>query len=611
MNEITPVSFSERPRRTPDNGGREALTAALHHAVIALVAGVGSESDLLGPLLALRRRLTDDRLQLAVLGQFKRGKSTFINALLGAAVLPTGVIPLTAIATFIAWHSAPRIVVRFKGAGSEEFAPRTADEIRDTLFHFVAEEANPENRLGVERVELLYPADILADGTVLIDTPGVGSTLRHNTEAALQVLPECDAAFFVVSADLPITEVELDYLNRLKSKTARLFFILNKTDYLQETDRRTAVAFLQKVLTEKSLIDADGGIFCVSARDGLAAKQNSSEAMLAASGIAALEHHLVGVLASEKRDWLERAVRSKAADILAQASAELGLRIRALKMPIEELAAKSDAFQDALGSIESERRLTRDLLTGEQRRLRTALDARIGQLRSETAAKLAGVIEAGLSGTVPTVWEAVSQRALSAAMQTEFEAAREPLVNAFASAAGAALGGCQDRVNALVDRVRQIAAQIFDVPLGADTEREIFELSEEPYWVTESTAASLIPDPSRLIDRLLPATLRRLRLRARIVKQAKELIIRNGENLRWAILRGLDETFRKAAAQFEERLDEAIGVTRNIIRDALARRRDQSFAAQPELDRLAAALAALASVREELQGERNEQSGET
>ena len=65
----------------------------------------------------------------------------------------------------------------------------------------MAEEANPENQLGVERVDLLYPADILANGTVIIDTPGVGSTLQHNTEAAVQVLPKSDAALFVISAD--------------------------------------------------------------------------------------------------------------------------------------------------------------------------------------------------------------------------------------------------------------------------------------------------------------------------------------------------------------------------------------------------------------------------
>ena len=118
-------------------------------------------------------------------------------------------------------------------------------------------------------MELFYPASILADGTVLIDTPGIGSTLTHNTEAALRVLPECDASLFIVSADPPITEVELDYLRRLKPKTGRTFFVVNKVDYLNADEQRAVTDFLRKALTDESLIDASAQIFGVSARAGL------------------------------------------------------------------------------------------------------------------------------------------------------------------------------------------------------------------------------------------------------------------------------------------------------------------------------------------------------
>ncbi len=603
MNEAFPMAAPERMvPQSHENERPEALAAALGRIEPVLEIAIGVESPLVAQFRMLRRRLDQERLQLAVLGQFKRGKSTFINALLGADVLPTGVIPLTAVATFIAWRREPLVVVRFRGeAPSEEFAVHTADEIRNVLFRFVAEEANPENRLGVERVDLFYPADILADGTAIIDTPGVGSTLRHNTKAALQVLPECDAAFFVISADPPITEVELEYLRRLKSKTARVFFILNKADYLRPDEQRAVVEFLRKVLAEKSLIGADGRIFCLSARGGLAAKQSGNNRALETSGIAALEDHLVRELAREKRRWLADAVRGRAVEILTQASAELDLRVRALNMPIEELAAKSDAFQDALRSIEEQRRITRDLLAGDHRRLREGLDSRIEGLRKETAVKLAAVIDASLRDAVPPAWEETTRHALSAAMQDEFATACEPLVSVFAADASAALLACQNRVDTLVDGVRRTAAEIFDVSVGPDAEHEPFELGEDPYWVTESTSATLIPNPSRLIDRVLPARLRRTRLRARMIRQADELIIRNAENLRWAILRGLDETFRKATTRFEERLDETIRATRDVIKDALARRKNQAFAVQPELERLAGATASLAGLREELQ----------
>jgi GTP-binding protein EngB required for normal cell division len=599
MNDTSPIA-TQLPRSQAERPN--PVAALLERADVALVAALGYESPLVARIRALRRRLENENLQLAVLGQFKRGKSTFINALLGADLLPTGVIPLTAVATFIAWRPEPLVAVHFKGESrTEEFDAQTPGSIHDVLFRFVAEEANPENRLGVERVELFYPADILIDGTVIIDTPGVGSTLQHNTEAALRVIPESDVAFFVISADPPITEVELDYLRRLKSKTTRIFFVLNKADYLQSDDRRSVMEFLQKVLAQKSFIETPGLIFCVSARDGLAAKQNGDDQALTMSGIRELEDHLVRTLASEKIRWLREAVRSSAADTLALASTELGLRTRALNMPVEELAAKSDEFGRALLAIEEQRRITHDLLAGDHRRLREALDSRIDNLRKETAKKLDGVIDASLSGAMPMAWEEEARRSLSKAMHDEFEAAREPLVSAFAADASFALGTCQDRVNALVGCVRQTAAEIFNVPVRPDTEHETFKLGEDPYWVTEKPSPTLIPDTSRLIDRLLPASLRRPRLHARMMRQAEELVIRNGENLRWAILRGLDETFRKAVAQFEERLDEAIAATRNVIRDALARRRDEAFSVQPELDRLAAASELLDILHEELQ----------
>jgi predicted GTPase len=346
MNEASYMAAPERSVPRSSDERPDGLAATLGRMKPMLETAIGAESPLVVRLEVLRQRLERERLQLAVLGQFKRGKSTFINALLGADVLPTGVIALTAVATFVAWRRESLVVVRFQDqVRTEQFAVQTPDEIRDVLFRFVAEEANPENKLGVERVELFYPSDILSDGTVIIDSPGVGSTLRHNTEAALRMLPECDAAFFVVSADPPITEVELEYLRRLKSKTSPVFFVLNKADYLRPDDQRSVAEFLKKVLTEKSLIDAEGHIFCISARDGLDAKREGNNQALEMSGIAALEDHLVHALAREKNRWLEDAVRSKAVDILARSSAELDLRARALDMPIEELAAKSEAFR--------------------------------------------------------------------------------------------------------------------------------------------------------------------------------------------------------------------------------------------------------------------------
>jgi len=111
------VTAQQIAARSRDTQSR-ALAVLFGRADPVLEATLGAASPLLGRLRALEQRLDQERLQIAVLGQFKRGKSTFINALLGANLLPTGVIPLTAarVVTLVDWPVQMRIVSRWRGA---------------------------------------------------------------------------------------------------------------------------------------------------------------------------------------------------------------------------------------------------------------------------------------------------------------------------------------------------------------------------------------------------------------------------------------------------------------------------------------------------------------
>jgi hypothetical protein len=520
-----------------------------------------------------------------------------VNALLGASLLPTAVVPLTAIATFIGWRPEPLIRVLFlAGGAAQEFEPRRPEEIREILFRFVAEESNPENRFGVERVELFYPAPILADGTVLIDTPGIGSTLTHNTETAMRVLPECDASLFVVSADPPITQVEIDYLHRLKPKIGRIFFILNKVDYLDAEERETVVSFLRKVLREQNLIEAAGAIFGVSARLGLAAKERGDERELQRSGMAEIEQHLIHYLATEKTQLLEQAIRKKAADALAQAIGELELRARALDMPLQELQDKASGFAQALRQIEGERLTIADLLAGDRRRLINDLEQRVEQLRADVRAKLRGLItQPGAAAG----WEEMAKTAVANALEESFAAAQGQFVERFSAEVAAILSRHWQRVDALAEKIRGTAADMFQVTLPPAPEVEEFKLDQEPYWVTEKIQSTLLPDAGKLVDRLVPAAARRRRREARMIEESNELVLRNAESLRWAILRGVDETFRNATAQFEEELDRTLAATKGVIDGVIARRRDQSFAVEKERADLDRGLQQLGALRAE------------
>jgi GTP-binding protein EngB required for normal cell division len=552
-------------------------------------------------LTSLRERLRDRRLQLAVLGQFKRGKSTFINALLGAAFLPAAVVPATAIATFIAWGSTPRVRVTYQdNRPAEDLYPADTSATREHLHELVTEDGNPMNRRRIARVDLFVPADVLRDGTILIDTPGVGSTLQHNTDTALQVLPECDAALFVVSADPPITEVEIAYLSKIQRHVVLLFFVLNKIDYLNLQERADALAFLRKTLHHTGQPDDLPQVFLLSARQALEAGNRGDAVALEASGLTQLEREVLTSLAREKTTALQASVRAKASTIIDQALSDLVLQIRALELPIEDLEQRSHSLEGALRDTQGERRVAQDLLEGDRRRAVAELESQAEQLRQDARRHFMGVVQRVIDENGGRVDRSAVQLALDAVVPAFFEDRLAEIASDFRKSVEAMLAGHQARADALVASVRETASTIFDVPLRATEVAEPFRLGPEPYWVTQRWSNLLIPSPATLLTRILPGNLRLARVRRQLEAQVAALVQQNVEGLRWATLRGLNDTFRRCSAQLDERLADVLATTQGMISMALERRRTEAGHSTAELDRLHALLERLSRIRADL-----------
>jgi GTPase Era involved in 16S rRNA processing len=273
-----------------------SLDNLLARATSLVPSPTAGQREILEKLSRLQARLEEGLLRVAVLGQFKRGKSMLLNALLGVPLLPVGVTPVTAIPTFI--KAGPKTTARitFKD-GKESLLISAEAEIPAILDQHISETENPRNRLGVESVELEVRSKFLDQGIVLVDTPGVGSTFLHNTQAAEAILTECDVAVLVVSTDPPITEAEVSYLGKVQELIPKIFFALNKVDLLDFREMGIAEHFLANVLKEQPTIAPPVRIYCISARQGLQAKQDKDPQALAASGI----QHLEKVLAEEQK----------------------------------------------------------------------------------------------------------------------------------------------------------------------------------------------------------------------------------------------------------------------------------------------------------------------
>src|ERR1039457_652830 len=150
--------------------------------------------------------------------------------LLGRPVLPSGVTPLTAVATTVRYGEDPRAEVRF-GDGHEEKYPLAA------LGDLVTERGNPRNRLGIAAVTAFVDAPVLAGGVELVDTPGTGSVYQWDTDAAHQALETMDAAVLVLTADPPVSASERDLLGKVGELSVTTFTVLNKADHLDAAGR--------------------------------------------------------------------------------------------------------------------------------------------------------------------------------------------------------------------------------------------------------------------------------------------------------------------------------------------------------------------------------------
>lgn len=550
-------------------------------------------------LQSLRTRLEKGRFHLAVLGQFKRGKSTLLNAFLGEPLLPTSVVPLTAIPTFLEYGPEVRIRVRYQDERpSREFSGKTTVEFVDILYGFVTEEGNPKNRLGVLQVEIFHPSSILQHGVVLIDTPGIGSTFTHNTEATLNFLPQCDAALFVVSADPPLTEVEGEFLKQVRDRVSRLFFIFNKVDYLNEGEKEAALGFFRRIVSQKIQGREDSPIFSISARQGLDAKLNADSNLWTHSGLDQLENHLLCFVVSEKANALREALGKKVRDILEDVVMRLRLAIRALQMPLDDLEKRLMVFENEVKNAERQRIAAQDLLSGDRKRTLESLEQLAEGLRQKSMADLEGVVEASfLAMKDGGVDEKTLLDALAEKVTTFFQSSAEEVSQSLGRHVTETLRPHQDLADELIERIRRTAAELFEIPYHAPESSEAFEMKRRPYWVLRKRVPTLpIVVPEEAIDKLLPTVLRINRLKKRLSRQIDALVRQNVENLRWATLQNLNDAFRRFGLTLDQRFEETISATHGAIRAAYTKRKEHAAAILEDVTRFESTAAELGQI---------------
>ena len=277
-------------------------------------------------------KLEEERFVLVVLGEFNHGKSTFVNALLGANVLPAGITPTTATINHLVFADKPCAKAVLMDETQRVVDPKA-------LAEWVTIEGSKADK--VRYVEVGWPAEILRDRVTLVDTPGVNDINEARAEITYNYIPRADAVLFLLDSSQVLKQSERSFLEQriLRRSRDKLLFVIGKSDLLSPEERVEATRYVRDNL--QPLLGAEPMIFPVSARLALAGRGSES-------GIPELKNYLQHYLSDERGRVLLDNASSDGQRLCAYLRQNLGIKARSLGLTLEELETRIARVQKEL-----------------------------------------------------------------------------------------------------------------------------------------------------------------------------------------------------------------------------------------------------------------------
>ena len=343
------------------------------------------KSDLNPSILELTgdvlKRTETKCFSIAVVGEFKRGKSTFINALLGREILPADIRPCSATLNRVTYGLRPHVSIYYKAQNGGE---RRVEEIAiDQLENYVTK-LTPEARNNAAQIEeavIHYPTEYCRHNVEIIDTPGLNDD-ENMTAVTMSVIPKVDAAILVIMPESPFSGYEGDFLTKhlLLQDLGRVMFVVTAIDRMRKPkDRERIVDVIRERIAEA--VDArlkeqfapgsedfqryrqqigTPTVFPLSAYLALEAQKDKDDQLLEESRFAsfttALEHFLTHTRGAIELQVLANRILATGDEIVKKINIEMG----ALTMEQQEFQAR---YEESLGQLEALRRRRDDELS--------------------------------------------------------------------------------------------------------------------------------------------------------------------------------------------------------------------------------------------------------
>jgi len=511
----------------------------------------------------LAKKLDEHAFNLVVAGEFKRGKSTVINAFLGTNLLPTAVVPLTSVVTLLQYGEHPLVTVVYEN-GQE----RVVD--LDALPEYVTERGNPKNVKGVHEVAVSYPAEWLKGGIRLVDTPGIGSVHQHNTDVSYQYLPQADAVIFVASVDQPVSRAELDFLIHIRRYAGKVFCLLNKLDYLSEADLAESVAFATGALHDALGVPVP--VFPVSARLALEGCTAQTPELLARSRFPEFDAALRQFLHEEGGEvWVE-SVRRNLLRLLAEVKLAIELELRALAAPLAQLEANLQAFSIKKRDTLQAKSDFDALLEAEGKKLvREKVEPDLDAFRRTLVPRLHAALEDWYDELRPqgsaTLKKGLEER-LIAEVRAAFDAWRAEEDPAVGEAFERLCGRFWQSIQNTADELMRYSAELFAIPFATVGAEHLWQRPSDfsyKFW-------QVLPSLMMLTDgfvQMLPGALGHPIILRHARQRAAALADTQSGRLRY----DFDERIKKSVRDFRREMLERIEATIAGIETAISKGR--------------------------------------
>lgn len=354
-------------------------------------------------LLAARSALEHDAFRLMIVGEFKRGKSTVINAMLGQSILPAKVAPCTAVITELKYGS-PHALLHYVDQRPPLAVP--VEAIRDYIqIHEVDDTPVPS---PYSRLVVHYPLPLLKNNVEIVDSPGLNES-QSRTDVALGYLPKADAVIMVLSCDQQLSLSELEFIdNHLGGPSSgplrHVFFVWNRYDHILHSPEDRADLERRSLRYLQPKMATDGRIFYLSARDALTGRKQKSPELLDRSGMLAFEQSLETFLSTERGQVkLLTPLRAAAHSLHEVLNQHIPRQCAMLAQPIAQLQARYDAQKPELEALKQQREALLRTVDRRQQALAQDASAAYQNLVVQLCAELPAVtaaIEVGLLQTV-------------------------------------------------------------------------------------------------------------------------------------------------------------------------------------------------------------------